>query len=265
MTEEAATRSTAKYHRLFPTGKRCRIVRLYAAMVFCAVIFACIMIFMASPKTNGAAATRFRFLGRDPGATIPFAKHANARPQPLLVAPLDTVTSESCATSGFSGVVRIPAVRKGLNNQRMRIIQDIVVARMLGMAVELPKIVRTRIDCGYRVGCYKNYDSFVPFENVFNYAAVVKRLEELDICVVESTLNFTEIPVVAGEGTCCVWCVSAARACCYWFTFDLLASLLQVWHGRWTHLQYRISALERTNSMGMCGRLVPKRTAAPSS
>ena len=182
-----------------------------------------------------------------------------------LVAPLDTFTSESCATSNYSGVVRIPAVRKGLNNQRMRIIQDIVIARMLGMAVELPKIVRTRMDCGYREGCYKNYDNFVPFENVFNYAEIVKRLKELDICVVESSLNFTEIPVVAGEGTCCVWCVSAARACCYWFTFDLLASLLQVWHGRWTHLQYRISALERTNSMGMCGRLVPKRTAAPSS
>ena len=36
------------------------------------------------------------------------------------------------------GVIRIPAVVKGLNNQRMRIVQDIAVAAILGAAVELP-------------------------------------------------------------------------------------------------------------------------------
>ncbi|KAK7248178.1 H/ACA snoRNPs complex protein [Aureococcus anophagefferens] len=40
---------------------------------------------------------------------------------------------------GVSGVVVVPAVRKGLNNQRMRIVQDAVVASLLGAALELPR------------------------------------------------------------------------------------------------------------------------------
>ena len=86
----------------------------------------------------------------------------------------------------MSGVVRIPAVRKGLNNQRMRIVQDAVIAALLGAAVELPSVLRTRRRCGYTAGCYQDYEGTVPFDAVYERERVVEGLRRAGGCVVDT-------------------------------------------------------------------------------
>ena len=136
----------------------------------------------------------------DPGASSIKEHHISIGAQPLLMAaPLDTFTSTNCLLRPKSGVIRIPAVRGGLISQRMRIIQDIVVAHELGMAVELPKIIRTRVACGYQESCSNNFEPFVSFETVFDYTNTVKRLQKLNICVVNTNMSASSIPVVSGK------------------------------------------------------------------
>lgn len=96
-----------------------------------------------------------------------------------------------------SGVIVIPAVRKGLNNQRMRMVQDIVIGALIGAAVELPRIVRTRRDCGYRSDCYRNYDGSVAFSDVFDEVRVINELQATGICIVRTGFR-EEIPEIMG-------------------------------------------------------------------
>lgn len=101
---------------------------------------------------------------------------------------------------GVSGVVLVPAVRKGLNNQRMRIVQDAVVASLLGAALELPRSVRTRRGCGYRADCYANYSEEVAFGDVFDEARVVAGLRTAGVCVVRTGLPAdAALPELAGS------------------------------------------------------------------
>ncbi|KAH8045116.1 hypothetical protein JL721_12699 [Aureococcus anophagefferens] len=101
---------------------------------------------------------------------------------------------------GVSGVVVVPAVRKGLNNQRMRIVQDAVVASLLGAALELPRSVRTRRGCGYRADCYANYSEEVAFGDVFDEARVVAGLRTAGVCVVRTGLPAdAALPELAGS------------------------------------------------------------------
>jgi len=96
-----------------------------------------------------------------------------------------------------SGVIVIPAVRKGLNNQRMRIVQDIVFGALIGAAVELPRIVRTRRNCGYRADCYRNYDGSVAFSDVFDEARVINELQAAGICIIRTGIS-EETPEIMG-------------------------------------------------------------------
>jgi len=96
-----------------------------------------------------------------------------------------------------SGVIVIPAVRKGLNNQRMRMVQDIVIGALIGAAVELPRIVRTRRECGYRSDCYRNYDGSVAFSDVFDEVRVINELQATGICIVRTGFR-EEIPEIMG-------------------------------------------------------------------
>jgi hypothetical protein len=88
----------------------------------------------------------------------------------------------------------IPAVRKGLNNQRMRIVQDILVAAMIGANVELPTLLYGRVGCHYQANCYGNYTQAgtVPIWDVFDQESTLRRLHEFGICVVDSK-NDTEL------------------------------------------------------------------------
>ena len=159
---------------------------------------------------------------------------------PFSHAPWATSSPESCMNK--NGVIRIPAVRKGLNNQRMRIVQDIVIAKMLGMAVELPKIVRTRIDCGYRESCYQNYSSHVEFDRVFDRETIIKKLKSLNICVVESAFSVTDVPVIAGkDGSFCY-----SKILFLMISFTRANDLSQVFRGHSLHPSSRISLRGRT-------------------
>ena len=119
--------------------------------------------------------------------------------------------------SASHAYTQVPAVRKGLNNQRMRIVQDAVVATLLGAAVELPRYVRTRARCGYRIpprreitfsvrqgcragtSCYKNYSVLVPFGDVYDEAATVTALRAAGVCVTRTHLpDDARVPELAG-------------------------------------------------------------------
>ena len=176
-----------------------RTLRKYAVFATCAVLMSFLMLTMIHSKARDGLEKAFS-RGRD--KYILTAGKTSHRQMPLLIAPIDTFTAKTCKTRHHNGVIHIPAVRKGLNNQRMRIIQDIFVAHVLGMAVELPKIIRTRIDCHYQERCYQNYNNFVAFESVFDYADIVRRLKLLDICVVETPFSTTEVPILAGKDFC---------------------------------------------------------------
>jgi hypothetical protein len=105
----------------------------------------------------------------------------------------------------------IPAVRKGLNNQRMRIVQDIYVAIMMGANVELPQMLYGRVGCHYQESCYNDYTSVgtVPIWHVFDKESTLRWLHKFGVCVVEQgghdTIN--EIPQPVGG----IWSMSTSQ------------------------------------------------------
>ena len=94
----------------------------------------------------------------------------------------DPPPPEGACAEAQSAVV-LPSVRKGLCNQRMRWVQDIVIAKLLGAAVVLPEAVITRQACHFRSTCYTAYEHTVPFEEVFDVASTTRLLMAQDICV----------------------------------------------------------------------------------
>ena len=73
------------------------------------------------------------------------AASAAAAPSPACPVVAPAYHAATTCGSGVSGVVRIPAVRKGLNNQRMRIVQDAVIASLLGAAGDGFKYAQIRL------------------------------------------------------------------------------------------------------------------------
>eukprot|EP00962_Isochrysis_galbana_P045957 scaffold18297_cov132-Isochrysis_galbana.AAC.1 len=55
----------------------------------------------------------------------------------------DVASGSSCRFGRQKPVVVIPTVLKGLNNQRMRLVSDIVGAILIGAAVQLPSMLAT--------------------------------------------------------------------------------------------------------------------------
>ena len=85
------------------------------------------------------------------------------------------------------GVVVIPAVLKGVSNQRLRIIQDTVAAKIVGAAVVLPRYVVSRRNCHYRVDCFQDYVASLPFWEVFDRNATLPGLRAAGICVLDDS------------------------------------------------------------------------------
>jgi hypothetical protein len=104
---------------------------------------------------------------------------------PIVRSPL--IVHEHCHERNARPTIVIPAVRKGLNNQRMRIVQDILVAAMIGANVELPDMLYGRVGCHYKANCYGNYTQAgtVPIWDVFDQETTLRRLREFGICVVD--------------------------------------------------------------------------------
>lgn len=81
-------------------------------------------------------------------------------------------------------VVTIPAVRKGISNQRMRIVQDIASASSLGLAVRLPRTLTSRRAC-HSENCYHDYlESYVSIWSVYDREMTLESLRRLGVCVV---------------------------------------------------------------------------------
>ena len=74
-------------------------------------------------------------------------------------------------------VVVVPTVLKGLNNQRMRIVSDIVGAMLIGAAVQLPTRLAARRSCHFRFDCYQDYQPLLHLWDVFDAPATLKALK----------------------------------------------------------------------------------------
>lgn len=86
-------------------------------------------------------------------------------------------------------VVSIPAVRKGLSNQRMRVIQDVVSAVTLGLSVRLPRALISRKGCHYESTCYLDYQTSLSFWRVFDREQTLKALANIGVKVVANDDN----------------------------------------------------------------------------
>lgn len=75
------------------------------------------------------------------------------------------------------------AVLKGLNNQRMRLVSDIVGSILIGAAVELPPVLATRRACHFDVSCYQRYEPILPTWEVFDRNATLAALRQAGACV----------------------------------------------------------------------------------
>ncbi|KAH8068856.1 hypothetical protein JL721_6428 [Aureococcus anophagefferens] len=84
---------------------------------------------------------------------------------------------------GDGPTVVVPAVKKGLSNQRMRIVQDVAMAQLLGYAVSLPRTLFSRNGCHYASDCYRDYDNGTDFWSVFDREQTLGALAAAGICV----------------------------------------------------------------------------------
>ena len=91
----------------------------------------------------------------------------------------------------------IPSVPKGLCNQRLRWVQDIVAAKLLGAAVVLPQHVYTRQGCHFEAACYSQYTGAVPFGEVFDANATTAALAAAGICVLSPAAAAAAYPTIA--------------------------------------------------------------------
>ena len=163
---------------------------------------------------------------------------------------------DACALA--RSAVILPVVPKGLCNQRLRWVQDIVVAALMGAAVVLPEAIITRQGCHFNAGCYNDYSSSVAFGDAYDIEALTTALmNHSNICVLsaaDAAARFRPSPLslrsrkllpfplstsellaaresvdkaLAGQ----VWTVAANTSCCTlvvpssWPAIDLLRSV----------------------------------------
>jgi len=82
------------------------------------------------------------------------------------------------------GAVAIPVVfAKGLSNQRMRMVQDVVAAMLIGAAVILPPSISSRRGCHFRADCYKDFGVNVPFWAAYDKHVTLAALADAGVCV----------------------------------------------------------------------------------
>ena len=94
-------------------------------------------------------------------------------------------TKDPCDSA--RGVVVVPEIRKGISNQRMRWIQDVVAATLVGAAVVLPAHVQSRRACGFEKGCYQKYKRAQALWDVFDQGKTLAALAAAGVCVYVDT------------------------------------------------------------------------------
>jgi len=93
----------------------------------------------------------------------------------------NTATQDPCQKTVGTVFVVTPA--KGLCNQRMRIVQDIVMATLVGAAVVLPESLISRRGCHYKADCFRDYSSTYPLWSIFDESLTVQALTRAGVCV----------------------------------------------------------------------------------
>ena len=109
--------------------------------------------------------------------------------------PMLSVDTSMCSTP-VKGIVHLLPVRKGLNNQRLRFVQDIVVASLLGMAVEFEENVYSRVGCQNNLDCYKNYRRVPMMWETYDKEHLLSGLEAAGVCVTSTSSNSSSIPML---------------------------------------------------------------------
>mmetsp|Transcript_40040 Transcript_40040/g.58902 ORF Transcript_40040/g.58902 Transcript_40040/m.58902 type:complete len:438 (+) Transcript_40040:53-1366(+) len=101
---------------------------------------------------------------------------------------------------GVTGVVVIPTVERGMSNQRMRIIQDLLATALLRtkVAVVLPKFIYSRSNCHYRKYCMDAHkNKFLFWEGPFDRDSTLKALGDLGFCVIDTKKPRSHKPEMA--------------------------------------------------------------------
>ncbi len=94
-------------------------------------------------------------------------------------------------------IIIIPNVMKGLNNQRMRIVQDIAASFYLGAAVVLPVSSYSRKGCGYRSNCYKDYILAGNIWSIYDQSEFIRAIGSLGVrTVMSGDCHFEEQPTI---------------------------------------------------------------------
>ena len=93
-------------------------------------------------------------------------------------------------SSSGTGVIHIPMLMKGLNNQRMRIVQDITLATLLGASVELPTHVYSRRKCNDSVRCSTTFERGPSLWDVYDEKRTLETLKNVGVSVVEQKQGY---------------------------------------------------------------------------
>ena len=91
----------------------------------------------------------------------------------------------SAACREATGVVLVPTIPKGLNNFRLRLVQDIAASVLARAAVALPVYVASRRNCGYDAHCYQDYAPSVRLWRVFDRNATLAALDAAGVCAID--------------------------------------------------------------------------------
>lgn len=90
----------------------------------------------------------------------------------------------------------LPSIPKGLCNQRLRWVQDVMAAHALSAAVVLPSEVYSRKNCHFDSRCYKEYSASVLFEEAFDVGLTSRALAAAGVCVLSASEAVTRFPSV---------------------------------------------------------------------
>ena len=101
--------------------------------------------------------------------------------------------------SPIFGTFLIPPIVRGLNNQRMRMVQDITIAILFNISIELPSYIYTRKNCNFSdVSCSVDFIK-APLWDVFDKERTLSRLRMLGVKIVPSVENHNKTRLFAGE------------------------------------------------------------------
>jgi len=104
--------------------------------------------------------------------------------------------AEPCAHA--QSALLLPSVPKGLCNQRLRWVQDLLAAQVARAAVVLPDVLYSRRGCHFHASCFKEYSGDVAFGAVFDVNETSRLLAEAGLCVLSAAAAAARFPATLG-------------------------------------------------------------------